>query len=397
MGPSKHSKTFSPSKSSLWLNCYLSTEFSDGTKEESNEASIFGTQCHNLASYQMSKALKVDFHDEVDMAVSVDDLKKTLTKYDATMQEIADKYTDFIVNTYKFEASKSVKKTLVLIEQQLDLGFDDSSVGRLDFGLISSRDDGTLTIVDLKTGRIPVMAYDKELNRVNSQLGIYAISTYNCFKDVYPIKNIRLVIYQPLINNTNEYELSLDELLKLKEEVLDPAVKAIQGGSKEARVGNWCKYCPNRMNCKKRASSALSLIDLEGDASRLTEEEIGKILSKCDECISFFNDIKEHCLKKAINGYHYDGFKLVHSRVTRKISDEAKVGEILTSAGIDPYAERKLLGITELTRRLGKEKFKELVSPYVSIQEGSLVLVPNSDPRDEVNQQKDEVNSNVKN
>ena len=107
-------------------------------------------------------------------------------------------------------------------------------------------------------------------------------------------------------------------------------------------------------------------------------------MPKCDDYITYFQAVKEHCLKKALSGYHYKGYKLVHSRVTRKINDESKVAEILTEAGYEPYQAKKLLGITELTRKLGKEKFKELVSPYISIQEGSIALVPNSDPREEV-------------
>lgn len=66
------------------------------------------------------------------------------------MQEIVDKYADFVIKTYQYELHNSSLKPLVLIEQQLDLGFDDNSIGTLDLGIISNRDGGTLTIVDLK-------------------------------------------------------------------------------------------------------------------------------------------------------------------------------------------------------------------------------------------------------
>ena len=35
--------------------------------------------------------------------------------------------------------------------------------------------------------------------------------------------------------------------------------------------------------------------------------------------------------------------------------EETKVGETLTEAGYEPYQAKKLLGITELIRKLGKE------------------------------------------
>lgn len=106
--------------------------------------------------------------------------------------------------------------------------------------------------------------------------------------------------------------------------------------------------------------------------------------------------MKDHCLKKALSGYRYEGYKFVRSRVTRKIADEAKVAELLTEAGYEPYAQRKLLGITELTRRLGKDRFRELVSPFVTFQEGPISLVPVSDPREEIKQENKEKETDAK-
>ena len=382
MTPQKHAKIFSPSKSSLWLQCYLSTVFNDGQNDESNEAAEFGTECHELGSLQIVKALGIS--DYEGNAKSIEEAIKGFKHYDGSMQEIANKYTDFAVSTYEYEKANSKEKPLILIEQQLDLGFGDDSVGTLDLGIISDRNGGTLTIVDLKTGHLPIQSFDKELNRPNPQLALYSLACYKCFKDVYPIKNIRLVIYQPVINNTSEYEMGIDELLAFEKDVVEPAVKAITSGDKTAKENSKCKYCPGLVYCKKKLDSARNLVDLERNIDALTEEEIAGILPKCDDYIAYFEKVKEHCLKKAIKGQKYAGFKLVHSRVTRKIVDEGKVAKALEELGYSPYQTPKLLGITELTRILGKDKFKELVSPYISLQEGSLILVPDSDAREEV-------------
>lgn len=382
MTPQKHAKIFSPSKSSLWLQCYLSTVFNDGQNDESNEAAEFGTECHELGSLQIVKALGIS--DYEGNAKSIEEAIKGFKHYDGSMQEIANKYTDFAVSTYEYEKANSKEKPLILIEQQLDLGFGDDSVGTLDLGIISDRNGGTLTIVDLKTGHLPIQSFDKELNRPNPQLALYSLACYKCFKDVYPIKNIRLVIYQPVINNTSEYEMGIDELLAFEKDVVEPAVKAIKSGDKTAKENSKCKYCPGLVYCKKKSDSARNLVDLERNIDTLTEEEIVGILPKCDDYIAYFEKVKEHCLKKAIKGQKYAGFKLVHSRVTRKIIDEGKVAKALEELGYSPYQTPKLLGITELTRILGKDKFKELVSPYISLQEGSLILVPDSDAREEV-------------
>ncbi len=108
-----------------------------------------------------------------------------------------------------------------------------------------------MTIIDLKTGHLPISSFDKELNQPNPQLALYSLATYKCFKDVYPIKNIRLVIYQPVINNTNEYEMTVDELLAFEKDIVEPAVKAIKSGDRTAKEKSKCKYCPGLVYCKK--------------------------------------------------------------------------------------------------------------------------------------------------
>lgn len=57
----------------------------------------------------------------------------------------------------------------------------------------------------------------------------------------------------------------------------------------------------------------------------LSEEEIAKILPKCDDCIAYFQAVKDHCLKKALGGYRYEGYKLViaFSSSGQKSDDES--------------------------------------------------------------------------
>ena len=54
----------------------------------------------------------------------------------------------------------------------------------------------------------------------------------------------------------------------------------------------------------------------------------------------------------------------------------------MTAAGFDPY-EKKLLGITAMTKQLGKKKFDELLSEFVVKPQGKPVLVPVTDKRTE--------------
>ena len=92
----------------------------------------------------------------------------------------------------------------------------------------------------------------------------------------------------------------------------------------------------------------------------------------------------EYALRQALEGQQYEGYKLVEGRSNRKYTDEAAVARIVSDAGYDPY-EKKLLGITAMTRQLGKKRFEELLNGLVIKPAGKPVLVPETDKRPELN------------
>jgi hypothetical protein len=306
--------------------------------------------------------------------------------YSDDMQEIADGYADFVIQTIEFERKRSDVEPLIVIEQRLEMDFDDDAGGTLDCGIISSVDSGTLTVIDLKTGRGPVYALDPETGNFNSQLGIYALYFYKAYKDLYPVKKVRLVVYQPVISNTNDYEMPIEELLRFESNVLIPAVNRTKVANPEAHPGKYCRYCAGKAICPKRAETNLAIAtEAKKPIALLTDTQIEAMLPKLDELIQFAEDVKEFALKKALNGHKWSSFKLVHSKGSRKITNEEAVVKVCEEAGIDPYGARKVAGITELTKRIGKSKVDALIGAYINMQLGSLVLVPKSDPREEAN------------
>ncbi len=85
----------------------------------------------------------------------------------------------------------------------------------------------------------------------------------------------------------------------------------------------------------------------------------------------------------------HPGFKPVAGRSNRKYADEAAVAKIVSGIGIDPY-DKKLAGISEMTRRLGKKRFEELLGGLLIKPEGKPVLVPETDNRPELNNMKND-------
>lgn len=381
--PTTHSRKYSPSKSGTWLNCPLSTLFNDGSGQESSPQAEFGTQCHELGAALISKSLHlIDYDSEVK---TIDELIKELDMYSPEMQEIADGYADFVISTIEFEKKRSDAEPLVVIEQHLDMDFDEDAKGTLDCGIISSAEGGTLTVIDLKTGRVPVQTFDFETGKFNSQLGIYALYFYKAYKDLYTVKKVRLVIYQPVISNTNEYEMSINDLLQFERDILIPAVERTRSEDPEAHPGKYCRYCPGNAVCASRSELMMHAAQkIKQTVRTLNDKDIEALLPHLDEVIQYAKDVLEYAIKKAMNGHQWKGYKLVHTKGSRKITNEEAVIKACEEAGIDPYAPKKVAGITELTKRIGKNKINDLIGAYIAMQLGSLVLVPEKDSREEV-------------
>ena len=120
------------------------------------------------------------------------------------------------------------------------------------------------------------------------------------------------------------------------------------------------------------------------DPPMLDESEIAAILPQIDTLVSWAEDVKAYALNQALSGVRFPGFKLVAGRSNRKYTDEAAVARVVSEAGYDPF-EQKLAGITEMTRRLGKKRFEELLNGLLIKPEGKPVLVPATDTRPELN------------
>jgi hypothetical protein len=268
-----------------------------------------------------------------------------------------------------------------MIEQLLEMDYAPDTHGTLDCGIIAG---DTLTIIDNKTGFIKVTPFDETLNELNSQLGIYGLYAYKCYKDFYPIKNIRLVIYQERIHNISEYSITSEELEKWERERLIPAAKEALSEDPKANSGIWCRFCPGRNSCRKRAEDALEAVKEVNKPEFMTDEEIEAILPKLDSVISYIDSIKEYCLKKALEGKKWKGYKIVESVTKRKISDEDAVARILSDNGYDPFAPKKILSISDLQKMVGKTQFNDLVGSYIIKPKGQAVLAPESDAREEL-------------
>ena len=286
----KHSILAPSSKE--WVHCGYAAKFLATKEEETNDASEFGTECHALAEAYIKQSLKLEDFDET--PVNIDELKSAFKHYGDEMETLATGYADFVISQTDCEEKRTGKKPLVFVEQLLEMDYAPDTHGTADAIIIAG---DTLTIIDNKTGFIPVKVF--EGNELNSQLGIYGLYAYKLFADIYPIKKVRLVIYQARINNIDDQTINIEDLLEWEVAVLRPAAKEAQNPDAEANSGKWCKYCPGRNICRQRSEDALS-INTEKKPELMTDSEIEELLPRLDFIIDYCNSVKEYALLRRL-------------------------------------------------------------------------------------------------
>lgn len=358
----KHA-VLSASSSHRWLACPPSALLCAKEKDKPSDFALQGTDAHTLCEHKLKIALGQQSKDPVE----------NLTFYDEEMAECTDMYAQYVIEQLS-EAKERCKDPIVLIEQHLDFSqWVPDGFGTGDCVLVS---DDTLTVIDFKYGLGILVDAEN-----NPQMMCYALGALSLFDGIYDIKDITMTIFQPRREHISTFTISKEELLSWAENTLAPTAKLAAKGEGDYKAGEHCQFCKVKATCRKRAEYNLMLAryDFEMPAN-LEDEEIEVILSKADEMVSWVNDIKEYALKQAISGKEWNDWKLVEGRSVRKYVDDKAVAEMVENAGFDPY-EKKVIGITAMTKMLGKSKFEELLSGLIEKPQGKPTLVPMSDKR----------------
>lgn len=366
MAPNAHA-LLSASSSHRWLNCPPSARLSENYEDKSSDFAAEGTDAHELCEYKLKKAL----------GQRAKNPTENLTWYNEEMEECASGYAEYVMELIA-QAKKNCADPVVLIEQRLDYSkYVTDGFGTGDCLIIA---DGTLNIVDYKHGKgVEVSALD------NSQMKLYALGALGIFDSIYDIENITMTIYQPRIANISTCSIPRDKLIDWAEKVLKPTAELAFNGKGEFRCGDWCRFCKARAQCRERANANLELAKYNfTEPPLLSDNEVEEILDKIDRLVSWANDIKEYALKAALNGKQWENRKLVEGRSIRKYTDEAMAALAVKNAGYEPY-EKKLLGITEMQKMLGKEQFNKILGDFVEKPKGKPTLVPMSDRRKAIN------------
>ena len=369
--PNVHSR-YPASASHRWINCPGSIRLSDQVPQEgSSSYAEEGTLAHAIAEQKLRIA--------IDKTVKASELKK-LTKdpmYDGEMDEATTFYAGLVMEHYNAGGDYAE----LMIEQRVDFSqWVPEGFGTSDAIIIS---DDTIEVIDLKYGK--GVRVDAE---GNSQMRLYALGAYALFSDLYDFDKVRMTIVQPRLDHVSTEEMSVEDLLFWAKVIVVPAAELAAKDDAPTEAGDWCRWCPARAICRTRAKANLELARYEFKRGDLLDpDEIAEILGKVDELTKWASDIQGYALQQAMDGTHYDGWKVVEGRSNRKYKDELLVAEALHKEGYKDAVlyTRKLLGITDMEKLVGKKRLAEICKDLIEKPAGKPTLVPESDKREPIN------------
>lgn len=372
--PEEHAR-LSASGSKKWLNCSGSLRLEEQFPDEGSGYAAEGTTAHKLAELKLLLAMKqITKKEFIKQAAELET--------DAEMDEHTEGYKDYVLERLAAvsgecpDAKLSVEERLELSEYVPD-GFGTGDAVIVGFHV--------LEIIDLKYGKgVPVSARD------NSQLMLYALGALTRYDWLYDVRKVRMHIYQPRIDNVDVCEKDTEELYMWGAWVKQRAKLALKKNA-ECVAGDYCDsgFCKARPICRayNDEKQRLAYLDFKPPAE-LSEDEIAEVIGRADELAKWAKLVSDYALEQAVNhGARYPGFKLVEGRSCRTYTDEGAVTERLEGAGCaeEDITVKKLKGITDMEKILGKKRFAELLDGLVIKPAGKPVLVPESDKRPELN------------
>lgn len=375
MPPVKHA-LLGASSAARWIACPPSARATENLPDEESEYAAEGTRAHEVCEVALRRNLKNWEQGQALMEV----IPGGALGKDEKSSEIiraANQYIDFIHEQWALFPHKPG----VFIEQEVDVGrWVPEGFGTCDCLMIG---DGILHIVDFKYGKgVPVSPVR------NPQLMYYALGAYALFDGIEEIDTVRMSIVQPRIQEEPEtWELSLADLLTWAREVLTPAAQMAWKGEGEFCPGPHCKdhFCKAYPNCRawQDKYGPLAGFDTLPQPATLTDEELGDWLRKVQGLAQYARDLEDYAQTALLEGRSLPGWKLVAGRSTRKWGDQDAAFKQMEADGTNEAMlyTRTPISLTVAEKMIGKKKFAETMSAFITKAPGAPKLAQDSDPR----------------
>lgn len=366
----------SASSAHKWLICTPSVRLEENFENISSDYMKEGTLAHEIAEFQVRSY----FLEPVPKKKKAEELLKFKNREFYNDEMII--HTEIYLEYIKEQALKTENKPFITVEKKVDYSHvAPEGFGTADCIMITGND---LHIIDFKYGK----GVKVEAER-NPQMMLYALGAIKEYNVFYDIKNIKMSIVQPRLDNISEWSCTVEELNNWAEtEVKSQAQKAFMGLG-EFVPGIHCKFCKAKKDCKARADRYVPVIETikKSNPNLLTNEAVGGILKEAAGVEDFLSDLKACALERILKGEDVPGWKAVEGRSNRILNNVDVAFDILVKEGFerDILFERKPLGLTALEKVVGKKKLTETIGKYIEKPKGAPTLAPENDKREKYN------------
>lgn len=278
-------------------------------------------------------------------------------------------------------ASKGHKNYMVKSEVQVDLkdwGIPDVW-GTSDYQVIDPM-KRHIDVIDWKFGSgVPVYAQE------NPQLLAYAAGAIG-----WPttLQTVSLHIFQPAIENTSIWEISVDELYDWVHGTLAIAINKCASETEIFNPGvEQCRWCEAQNHCKARLDQAQEWAIKIFEANKVlaacpAPEELSELVKMFPLVEKAYKSILFYMQTEMLKGSQFPGVKLVQGRSNRKWIDEAKAVEWLSkNTQIDDLFVSKLRSPSQLEKELKALKQNDDFKKLYEQPPGKVTLVDESDSR----------------
>jgi hypothetical protein len=361
----------SPSAASRWLTCTPSARLELNFENTESDFAREGTLAHAICECLLNGYLASG---SPFLTIAEWKYFKDQEFYTEAMYEHCQAYASYVLSFF-------AEGDILRVEDKINLSaFVPESFGTSDSWIYKTATKH-LHVLDLKYGKgVPVSADS------NKQLKLYALGILEELLCLYDVETVTLHIYQPRIQNNSDFTISVKDLLAWRKKI-EPLAKLAFDGEGEFVAGDHCLFCRAKATCRAIAeyNTELAKHDFK-DPNLLDDEEIIEVIERKSIFESWIKAVSEHALSEAVKGKNWPGYKLVEGKADRKYKDENEIVRTLTkhlNFGYvsEIYKPQQLLGITELTKKLGTENFNTYVAPLLIKPKGAPTLVPESDKR----------------
>ncbi len=374
MPPIKHA-LLGASSAARWIACTPSARATENLPDEETKYAAEGTRAHEVCEAHLRYSLECWETGQVAPILGESIRLDGQPDDPPEMVKAANQYVSFIHGLWVgFPCRPGV-----FIEQEVDVSrWVPQGFGTCDCLMIGG---GLLHIIDFKYGQgVPVNPEH------NPQLMYYALGAYALFEGIEEIDTVRMSIVQPRMQEEPQtWELPLADLLTWAREVLQLAAELAWRGEGVYHPGGHCRFCKAYPSCRawQKQYGPLAGFEPYPEPATLSDEELGEWLQKLEGLAAYAKDLEEYAQQALMEGRSLPGWKLVQGRSTRKWTDQDAAFQQMEHDGIDEAMlyTRTPISLTAAEKMIGKKKFAETMSAFITRAPGAPKLAAASDPR----------------